>query len=121
MTAPHPMPELGLERGKLFSLADPARRKRLSPAAIEAFFKIAEHWDLKGDTCMALLGGVSHGRYYELKKNRRGVLGQDELTRISLLMDIFKTLNLLFGTKLANQWVSRPTTIPCLTMPRRFP
>ena len=41
------VPDLGLDSRKLPDLSDPATRKRLSPAAIEAFFKIAENWDLQ--------------------------------------------------------------------------
>jgi uncharacterized protein (DUF2384 family) len=59
-----------------------------------------------------LLGGTSHGRYYQLKKNRQGLLSQDELTRISLLTGIFKALNILFSQRLANQWTSRPNSNP---------
>jgi uncharacterized protein (DUF2384 family) len=39
-------------------------------------------------------------------------LTQDELTRISLLIGIFKALNILFSERLANQWVSRPNSNP---------
>lgn len=104
--------DLGLDLRKLPDLTDSATRKRLSPAAIEALLNIAEKWDLKSDNAMALLGGISNGRYYALKKTRRGLLTQDELTRVSLLIGIFKALNILFGEKLANQWVSRPNSNP---------
>jgi uncharacterized protein (DUF2384 family) len=115
MIASTAVQDLGLDLRKLPDLTDPSTRKRLSPAAIEAFFKIAEKWDLKNEDAMALLGGVSHGRYYELKRSRKGVLTQDELTRISLLIGIFKSLNILFGRKLADQWVSRPNSNPMFT------
>jgi hypothetical protein len=105
-------PDLGLDLSKVPDLTDPVTRKRLSPAAIEAFFKIAEYWDLKNEDGMALLGGISSGRYYALKKSRKGVLSRDELTSISLLIGIFKGLNILFSRKLANQWVSRPNSNP---------
>src|ERR1035441_5045809 len=55
---------------------------------------------------------VTAGRDYGLKKSRKGVLTQDELTRISFLIGIFKALNILFSEKLANQWVSRPNSNP---------
>jgi hypothetical protein len=106
------IPDLGLDLRKSPDLTDPATRKRLSPAAVEAFFKIAENWDLKNQDAMALLGGVSHGRYYQLKGNRKGVLTQDELTRISFLIGIFKALNILFNRRLASLWVSRPNDNP---------
>jgi uncharacterized protein (DUF2384 family) len=106
------VPDLGLDLRKLPDLTDVATRKRLSTAAIEAFFKIAELWHLKNEDAMALLGGASHGRFYELKKSHSGVLAQDELTRVSLLIGTFKALNILFGRELANQWVSRPNSNP---------
>jgi uncharacterized protein (DUF2384 family) len=104
--------DIGLDLRKLPNLADAATRARLSRAAIVAFFAIAEKWQLRNEDAMALLGGASHGRYFELKKNRKGLLSQDELTRVSLLIGIFKALNILFGQRLANQWTSRPNTNP---------
>ena len=112
IVAPTAVPDLGLDLRKLPDLSDAATRKRLSPAAMTAFFRIAQSWDLRNEDAMALLGGTSHGRYYELKKSHKGVLTQDELTRVSLLIGIFKALNILFSQKLANQWISRPNTNP---------
>ena len=106
------VPDLGLDLKKLPDLSDPATRVRLSPAAIVALFALADKWDLRNEEAMALMGGISHGRYYELKKNRKGLLSQDELTRISLLIGIFKALNILFSPPLANQWTSRPNRNP---------
>lgn len=106
------VPDIGLDLRKLPDLADAAIRRRLSSPAISAFFAIAEKWGLRNEDAMALLGGASHGRYYELKKNRKGLLSQDELTRISLLIGIFKALNILFNQRLANQWTSRPNSNP---------
>lgn len=37
---------------------------------------------------MRLMGGISRGKYYALKKNPAGVLDQDKLQRISLLVGI---------------------------------
>lgn len=106
------VPDLGLDLRKVPDLADSATRARLSPAAIAAFFSIAEKWNLRGEYAMALLGGASNGRYFQLKKKHKGVLSQDELTRISLLIGIFKALNILFSPRLANEWVSRPNSNP---------
>lgn len=106
------VPDLGLDLRKLPDLADAATRARLSPPAIAAFFSIVDKWQLRNEDAMALLGGASHGRYFELKKNRKGLLSQDELTRISLLIGIFKALNILFAPRLANQWISRENSNP---------
>lgn len=112
MNALAAVPDLGLDLRKLPDLADSRTRARLSPAAIAAFFAIVEKWRLRNETAMALLGGTSNGRYFELKKNRKGLLSQDELTRISLLIGIFKALNILFNQRLANEWTSRPNSNP---------
>ena len=112
MNALHAVFDLGLDLRKLPDLADGATRLRLSRPAIDAFFAIVEKWDLRNEDAKALLGGASHGRYYELKKNHKGLLSQDELTRISLLIGMFKALNILFSQRLANQWVSRPNSHP---------
>src|ERR1700730_14858935 len=110
MNAAIAIPDLGLDLRKLPDLADPATRARLSPSANAAFLAIVEKWQLRNEDAMSLLGGASNGRYFELKKNRKGLLSQDELTRISLLIGIFKALNILFSQRLANQWTSRPNT-----------
>jgi uncharacterized protein (DUF2384 family) len=104
--------DLGLGLRKVPDLADPSTRKRLTPAAIAAFFNIAEAWSLKNEDARALLGSVSSGKYFDLKKSHKGALTQDELTRVSLLIGIFKSLNILFSRKLANQWVTRPNSNP---------
>jgi len=106
------LPDLGLDLRKVPDLTDPKTRKRLSHAAIEVFFRIIEVWEIRNEDAMVLLGGISNGRYFELKKSRRGILTQDELTRISLLIGIFKALNILFSQKLAQQWISRPNSNP---------
>ena len=110
MNALSMLPDLGLDSRKVPDLGDAATRGRLSKPAIVAFFALADKWDLRNEDAMGLLGGISHGRYYELKKNRKGLLSQDELTRISLLIGVFTALNILFSQRLANQWPSRPNS-----------
>src|SRR5271157_6270661 len=69
--------------------------KRLSPSAVKAFVKIRELWELRDEDARQLLGGMSNGAFYELKRKARGMLDQDRLTRISILTGIFKALNIL--------------------------
>jgi hypothetical protein len=80
-------------------------QKRLGPAAVRAFLKIHELWELRDEDARQLLGGMSNGAFYELKRKGRGTLDQDRLTRISLLTGIFKALNILYSKKLADRWV----------------
>jgi hypothetical protein len=85
-------------------------RARLSPSAIKAFFNIMDKWRVRDDDARALLGGISNGRFYDMKKKPERILDADELTRISCLVGIFKALNILYSQKLADAWMQRPNT-----------
>ena len=51
--------------------------------------------------------------YYGWKAHPQGKkLGQDTLTRISLLIGIFKALHILYSEKLADAWVTVWVPIP---------
>jgi uncharacterized protein (DUF2384 family) len=87
-----------------------SERERLSESALKAFFKLIEHWGIRDEDARFLLGGISNGPYYTWKKDPDRVLEADTLTRISYLIGIFKALNILYGQKLADEWVSLPNT-----------
>lgn len=94
-------------------LSDPATRRRLSPAAVKGFLSIMEKWGVRDPDARQLLGGISTGSYYALKKEPKGrTLDQDTLTRISLLIGIFKALNILYSPKLADAWMTLPNANP---------
>jgi hypothetical protein len=81
---------------------------RLSRAAVPAFFRLASAWGLKDEAARSLLGGMSNGAFYQLKRNAKKTLDQDRLTRISLLLGIFRALNILYSRKLADAWIALP-------------
>ena len=91
-------------------LADRAVRERLSKAAVRAFFNIVSRWKLRDEDARGLLGGMTNGPYYELKRNPDRLLDVDRLTRISLLIGIFKALNILHSESVADRWVHLPNT-----------
>jgi hypothetical protein len=101
-------PKSGYEPSPLINLNDQTERERLSPTAIKAFFNITEKWAIKDADARDLLGGVSNGVFYEMKKNPNRVLDTDRLARISLLIGIFKSLNILYPEDLADAWVTLP-------------
>ena len=86
--------------------------RRLSPPAVKSFLKIVSLWELRDEDARQLLGGMSNGAYYELKRRSSTILDQDRLTRVSLLTGIFKALNILYSKKLADRWVQLPNTNP---------
>jgi hypothetical protein len=99
-------PATRYEPSPVIDLASKAERERLSPSALKAFFNIVDHWGVRDEDARQLLGGVTNGPYYEMKKNPKGrVLDADKLLRISYLIGIFKALNILHGQPLADQWV----------------
>ena len=87
-----------------------AERERLSPAALRAFFNIMARWQVRDEDARALLGGVTNGPFYEMKKNPERALDVDRLLRISYLVGIFKALNVLYSEALADAWIRRPNT-----------
>ena len=95
---------------KLVDLNSRRERERLSPSGLKAFFGIMEHWRVRDELAKTLLGGVTNGPYYEMKKNYQRVLDPDTLTRISYLIGIYKALHAVFGKKMADDWISLPNS-----------
>jgi hypothetical protein len=93
-------------------LSTKENRVRLTPAAVKGLLRIATHWKLRDDDSRALLGGISSGSFYTLKNRAAKTLDEDQLTRVSLLIGIYKSLNILYGRKLANAWIALPNTNP---------
>lgn len=80
-------------------------RERLSAPALKAFFAIMARWKVRDEDARSLLGGVTNGPFYEMKRQPDRVLDVDRLTRVSFLIGIFKALHILHGEALADQWV----------------
>lgn len=90
-------------------LSSQSERNRLGPDAVRAFFNIMERWKVSTADARCLLGGMSNGTYFALKKKQAGRdLGEDRLRRISYLIGIFKALNEIYGRELADQWMKLP-------------
>ena len=89
-----------------------AARERLSAPALKAFFNIAARWKVRDEDARALLGGVTNGPFYEMKRKPDRILETDRLTRISYLIGIFKALNILHSRKLADEWIRLPNSNP---------
>ena len=96
----------------LVDLGSRSERERLSPAALKAFFNIMGRWKVRDEDARGLLGGVTNGPFYEMKRKPERTLEADRLTRISYLVGIFKALGLLHSDALADAWVQRPNTNP---------
>ena len=103
-------PASRFEPGPLVDLNSKTERERLSRSALRGFFRIVGRWELRDENARELLGGLSSSAYYEWKKNPDRILEVDRITRISYLIGVYKALHVLYGDKLADQWVSLPNS-----------
>ena len=88
------------------NLGNASERAELSPAAIKAFLNLRKKWGLNEEQSRALLGGVASSTFHAWKSNPKRTLDQDTLTRISLLIGIYKALNIYFGKPWADRWIT---------------
>jgi uncharacterized protein (DUF2384 family) len=87
-------------------------RDRLSAVALKAFRRLVDAWGLTGQQAAALLG-VSTSTWERLKADeRQRSLGQDQMTRISVLVGVYKGLHLLFADQMADRWPQLANTGP---------
>lgn len=87
----------------------PMVRKRLSAPAIRAFFNVAHAWGLSVKEQLALLGFPAPSTYHKYKAGQVGTLSYDSLTRVSLVLGIYKALHILYPSdSLADNWVRLP-------------
>ncbi len=103
-------PEPKYTDAPLIDLTDRDTRERLSDGAARAFFRIMETWKISDTQAKALLGGMSNGAFYTLKKGGGKRLDEDRIRRISYLVGIFKALNILYDQELADKWISLPNS-----------
>lgn len=103
-------PATRYEPSPVIDLTAKSERERLSPSAIRAFFNIMARWEIRDEDARLLLGGMTNGPYYEMKKNPQRVLDTDRLLRISYLIGIFKSLGILHSKKLAHSWIRLPNS-----------
>ena len=95
---PEPVPDL----------SDRRERERLSAPALKTFFNIVRRWKVRDEDARALLGGVTNGPYYEMKRDPERTLDADRLVRISYIVGIYKALRILHGDAIADEWVRLP-------------
>ena len=81
-----------------------ADRARLSKVALKAYKRLVEQWGMTGQQSAALLD-VSTSTWERLKQDGKDKsLNQDQLTRISAMVGIYKGLHLLFADDMADRW-----------------
>jgi hypothetical protein len=89
----------------------PAVRKKISAPAMRTFLNIARAWKLTVDEQRALLGWPAASTFHKYKAGDVGMLTFDILTRISLVLGIYKALHILYpDAELADRWLKLPNS-----------
>jgi hypothetical protein len=84
----------------------PEHRRVLSGPALRTFFNIAAAWRLSVDQQRGLLGWPASSTFHKYKSGEHGTLSFDTLTRISLVIGIYKNLQVLYPERtFADDWV----------------
>jgi len=112
-TLPVDAVESGTESIAVERRRDPEVRKRMSGPAIRTFLNIAQAWGLSVEEQRGLLGWPAASTYHKYKAGEVGRLSYDALTRISLVIGIYKALHILYpDDALADRWVKLPNSNP---------
>ena len=94
----------GYQFEKFPDLRSVKTRERLSQSAADGYIAITDKWGFSAEQKSELLG-ISRSKLYCLSTGS-GVLTQDQLTRISYVVGIYKALHILLSTKQADKWMS---------------
>ena len=88
------------------------KSERLSETGLLTFFRIADHWGLNRSERRVLLGSIPESTFHKYVKSPGSArLSRDTLERISHLVGIFKSLNIILPRpEAADGWVRRPNS-----------
>lgn len=94
---------------------NPERRRQVSGAVFRTFLKISSLWGLTEAEQRRTLGDMPEPAYQAYvscaTQHRDMLLSVDELERISLLLGIYASLHLIYGTPEPGAgWIRRPNT-----------
>ena len=85
----------------------------LGGPGLRAFVNIAEAWGLTVADQLKLLGIASRSTFFKWRREQAPRLPQDTLERLSYLLGIYKSLQILLpDTKAADAWVRQPNKTP---------
>jgi len=88
--------------------------RRMAAAGLRAFARIAAAWGLTVDEQLRLLGSPPRSTYFAWRKHpEKASLPRDTLERLSNLLGIYKSLQILLpDAAAADAWVRQPNQAP---------
>ncbi len=85
----------------------------LGGPGLRAFVNIAEAWGLSIAEQLKLLGIASRSTFFKWRRETSPRLPRDILERLSYLLGIYKSLQILLpDPKIADEWVRKPNAAP---------
>ena len=94
---------------RIARISDPEQVATVLAAVVE----ITRQWQLT-DVQARELFDVPSATWSRMKADKfTGILSKDKITRASLLIGIFKSLQILFNGPLTTAWVTTPNSRPC--------
>ena len=92
--------------------AAPVSQAQMSAAGLRAFARIAQAWGLSVDEQLALLGEPPRSTFFAWRKQpERAALPRDTLERLSNILGIYKSLQILLpDAAAADSWLRQPNT-----------
>ena len=85
----------------------------LGGPGLRAFTNIAEAWDLSIAEQLKLLGIGSRSTFFKWRRERNPRLPRDTLERLSYLLGIYKSLQILVpDARAADEWIRKPNSAP---------
>jgi hypothetical protein len=92
----------------------PVSTQDMAAAGLRAFARLAEAWGLTVDEQIRLLGEPARSTFFAWRKHpERASLSRDTLERLSNLLGIWKSLQILLpDPAAADAWVRRPNSAP---------
>jgi hypothetical protein len=83
----------------------------LGGAGLRAFANIAEAWELSVAEQLTLLGIASRSTFFKWRRERNPRLPRDTLERLSYLLGIYKSLQILLpDPQVADAWIRKANT-----------
>ena len=92
--------------------AAPVSPAQMAAAGLRAFARIAQAWGLTVDEQLALLGEPPRSTFFAWRKQpERAALPRDTLERLSNILGIYKSLQILLpDAAAADSWLRQPNT-----------
>ena len=82
-------------------------------AGLRAFTNIAEHWGLTIAEQLRLLGIASRSTFFKWRREHEPRVPQDTLERLSYILGIYKSLQILLpDPRAADEWVRKANQAP---------